>query len=573
MVINMKVDKVESKFLYSLLFIFFIYQSTLLLNIPTTQGSGVFLNDESLIIPNTIDYLIISIDQFLDELQPLVNWKSQRGLTVNVETIEVISLKYEGNSLPEQIRRCIQDYYLNNKTIWVVLAGGEYIIPTKSLLVDGVSVSCDNYFGNLDNDWLFSDSEIGTIVDGTEWEPEVYVGRLPADNESQMNDLVNRIIDYEKNPPIGSWMNTALFGGTFANFNFDSNNNNRLDSEDGKEFDTNRNHNWLKTHVIPSHWNSVMFGEIEGVKTTDYDYDYPISEKNLIKFINSGAGVVQIDAHGSPTGMYRSIFTEDVDGDNLFDWGEDSLESETFISTLTDFETNGKNGLYFLAACATGSFNGRTSLTEYIVKNCGIGCIGSSQSAYYDNKIYTDNYKCWFTQGLLYRFWSRIFTENSNHPGQALALAKNAYAADCKLNLRNEDRDLRTLTQYNLMGDPEVPIWTGIPSKLESFKINNSNQLIVVSNNEPVDNTWVTLTNPTYYWRGITNSEGKITLPNDIGLLDQVNITVSKNNFLPSQQNLATIQLFTRSLESKISPFSFLGFFLAVVLLLQKKSK
>jgi hypothetical protein len=386
-----------------------------------------------------------------------------------------------------------------------------------------------------------------------------------------MNNLVKKIIDYEKNPPIGAWMNTALFGGTFANFNYDSNDNNILDSEDGREFDTNRNHNWLKTNVLPSHWNSVMLGETEGLKTTDYDYDYPTTENNLKSFINSGAGVVQLDAHGSYTGMYRSIFTEDVDGDNLFDWGEDSLESESFISTSTEFETNGKNGLYFLAACATGTFVGITSLTEYIVRNCGIGCIGSSQSAYYDSTIYADNYKCWVTQGLLYRFWLRIFTENSNHPGQALALAKSAYAEDCNLNQRSEDRDLRTLTQYNLMGDPEVPIWTKIPSQLESFKTNKTNQLVVFSNNELVNNTWVTLTNSTYYWRGITNSEGKITLPNDIGQFEQVNITVSKNNYLPFQANLSAVQFVTDALEPKSTPFSFFGIFFSVVLLIQKR--
>ena len=535
--------------------------------------SGVFLNDEPLIFSDTIDYLIISTDQFLDELQPLVNWKSQRGLIVNIETVENIALQYEGNSLAEKIRICIQHYYQNNETIWVVLAGGENIIPTKSLSVDGVTVSCDNYYGNLDNDWLNSDSEIISIVNGAEWEPEVYIGRLPADNEYQINDLVKNIIDYEKNPPIGSWMNTALFGGTFANFNYDSNANNRLDSEDGKEFDTNRNHNWLKDNVLPSHWDSVMLGETEGLKITDYNYDYPISEENLVQFVNSGAGIVQIDAHGSSTGMYRSIFTEDEDGDNLFDWGEDSLESETFLNTFTQFETDGKNGLYFLAACSTGTFDGSISLTEYIVRNCGIGCIGSSNSAYYDNEIYDDNYKCWVTQGLLYRFWKNIFSLNTNHPGQALSLAKNEYAEDCKLNLRDESRDLRTLTQYNLMGDPEVPIWTEIPSKLENYRINNTNQLIVLSNNEPIDGACVTLTNSSYYWRGFTNSEGKIALPNNIGRSELVNITSSKNNYLPSQQILSNINIFTNPIESKSTPFPFFGFLIAVVLFIQKKGR
>ncbi|MFW9780153.1 MAG: C25 family cysteine peptidase [Candidatus Heimdallarchaeota archaeon] len=567
----MRTDKLGTKFLWSLVLLTVVYQLTLFVNISASQVSGIFVNDQSLSIPNAIDYLIISTDQFLDELQPLVTWKSQRGLIVNTKTIETISPKYEGDSLTEKIRHCIQDYYRNNKTTWVVLAGGEDFIPSKSLLVDGVNISCDSYYGNLDNDWLIDDSEITSIVNGSEWKPEVYVGRLPADNENQMKDLVDRIIDYEKNPPPGSWMNTALFGGTFANFNSDSNNNDRFDEDDWKEFDTNRNHNWLRNNVIPSHWTSVMLGEVEGLKTTDYPYDYPTSQDNLVQLINSGAGIVQIDAHGSSTEMYRSIFAADVDGDNLFDQGEDIIASKVLISTLTEFETNGKNGLYFLAACSTGSFNEGTSLTEYIVRNSGIGCIGSSESSYYDSEIYTEDYKCWVTQGLLYRFWVRMFTEDTNHPGQALALAKDAYAEDCKLNLRNENGDLRTLTQYNLMGDPEVPIWIKTPSQLESFRINNTDQLLILSSNEPIDNAWVTLTNSTYYWRGITNSEGKITLPNDINRFEQVNITVSKNNFFPSQKNLSTVQIFSGVLESNSTPFSFLGIVLAVALLARKE--
>lgn len=543
-----------------------IYHS-IFLTIKSDERDSSFCLEYKILTPiNTVNYLIVTSNQFLEEVEPLGQWKNQRGLKSSIETIEEISENYEGNDITIQIRHCIRDYFHNNQTKWVVLAGGENIIPTKSVSIAGTSVSCDSFYSNLDDDWLMGETSISSIFDGLEWVPEVYVGRLPADNEDQMVNLVNRIIDYEKNPPIGSWMNTALFGGTFANFHYDINDNNISDDEDVKEFDTNKNHNWINDNIIPSNWDSILLGEAEGVKTTDYYYDYPTNEANLVNQINSGAGVIQMDAHGSPTEMFRSIFTNDVDGDGLFDWGEDKLEGRKFIGTSTEFDTQGKNGLFFLAACSTGTFTQGDCLTEYIVRNCGIGCIGSSHSSYYDNEIYTENYKCWVTQGLLMRFWNQFFTENTNHPGKALAQAKNEYCADAHLDSRSENSDLRTLSQYNLMGDPEVPIWTSIPSQLICKQINNSEIVVVISDDELIADTTITLVNSTYYWKGTTDDDGKLTLPDNIDNLKGLSLTSSKNNYLPFQEELenlpTTVSIPSESNSS--SSFPLFGLLLAI---------
>ena len=277
-----------------------------------------------------------------------------------------------------------------------------------------------------------------------------------------MNKLVKTILDYEKNPPIGPWMTNALFAATFTNFDSDINANTILDENDYRGFDTNRNHNWLKDNVLPENWTSTLLAEREGIVQSTYHSDGKLDTSSFINGVNLGASIVMADAHGGPTGMSRTIFTNDVDQDGLFDYGVDSIDSESFLTTSSNFNTGGKNAFYWLAACQTGTFTTGTCLTEYLVRKCAIGCIGSYESAYYDPNWENYTHQGWFTQGLSTRFWERIFIDGINQPGKAFSLAKTDYIED-HIAMNGPDTNGKTLTQYNLMGDPEVPIWTNIP--------------------------------------------------------------------------------------------------------------
>ncbi|UCG01925.1 MAG: hypothetical protein JSW11_20280 [Candidatus Heimdallarchaeota archaeon] len=495
-----------------------------------------------------VDYLIITSEIFNDAVQPLSIWKLQRGLIPAIKTVENISSTYEGRDEAECIKMCIQEFHENRNTQWVVLAGGCSHVPTRIVRVESShtpgtydTVSCDHYYANLNDNWEYNTDGTVSIIDYFDWDEEVYVGRLPADDTDQMRELVNRLINYERNPPVGSWMTHALFGGAFAMFNSDDNDNNIFDEEDTPEFDPNRNHNWLKTNIFPSDWTSTLLGETEGLKTTDYYVDRPLNESNVIEEINNGVCTGMLDSHGSVNSMFRMIFTNDEDNDSLFDYGTDSSSEELLIDTRSEIDTGGKNGFFFLCACSTGTFTKIVDcLSEYILQTAGIGCIASSGSAYYDSRWYNGEHGGWFTQGLSSRFWEQFFTTGGNQPGKAFIRAKIDYIDDfLRLNGREESSN-RTLIQYNLMGDPEVPVWTIIPSQLEYSISNESTSTVITtfSNDQTINHVTISLLNSTYYWRGTTNNEGTVPLPVSSNELTNVTITLSKINFLPWQYGL-----------------------------------
>ncbi|NVM19317.1 MAG: hypothetical protein HWN80_16545, partial [Candidatus Lokiarchaeota archaeon] len=189
--------------------------------ITDTENQPHNINSISLNISatnGTVDYLIITTENFETILEPLARWKTQKGVISKIEIVNDINLEYSGGSLPEKIKNCIMDYQSNNNTQWVLLAGDQNHVPTKYIVCDdgfsddGDVVSCDSYYGDIDNDWSLTDFD---------YEAEVYIGRLTANNDSEMQSLVQRILTYEKNPPIGNWMSHAMFAGAILQFDID----------------------------------------------------------------------------------------------------------------------------------------------------------------------------------------------------------------------------------------------------------------------------------------------------------------------------------------------------------------
>ena len=72
-----------------------------------------------------VEYLIITVEEFEYQLEPLQLCKSQKGLNAKIVTVEEIELNpsYTGWDTAAKIKSCITDYYLNNGTEFVVLAG------------------------------------------------------------------------------------------------------------------------------------------------------------------------------------------------------------------------------------------------------------------------------------------------------------------------------------------------------------------------------------------------------------------------------------------------------------------
>jgi len=439
----------------------------------------------------------------------------------------------------------------------VLLAGDDIYVP--SLLVrsydgypnDGDFVSCDSFYTDLNNNWdLNNDGLWGTDLDEFDYEPEVYVGRLPGNNKYEMSNLVQKLLYYEKNPLIGNWMTHAAYASAILAFDQDWNDGGEI--LDFGECDGNRFLNFLNNH-LPDNWSSTILALNTGIKTSDYPYNLSSNYANFKSVIENGCGIGTFNFHGSKTGLHYEEWTVDYDGDMLFDYTDDPYFGDgvpiddsvwnylvdTQYYTL-DPEVS-KLGMFFILSCSTGTFDYyEDCLAENFLKNIAIGCIASSQVTWGEDQWWERENGGWYSEGIAFRFWEQLF--QNNQPGKALALAKEDYMSD--RNDSGEDADFpewedKALKQYNLLGDPEVPIWLDIPEKLNITLVSYTNEFVtlqVTADQSPVENATVTvMKDENLLWKGNTSETGEIEVPFNQEYLNETILTASKNGYVPFQ--------------------------------------
>ena len=118
--------------------------------------------------------LIICYDDFIDEMQPFVDWKNKKGIPT-----EIVGLNVAGNSTTA-IQDYINNYYYENNLTYLLLVGDINQIPTH--IVNGAA--SDPTFGFIEGDDSFA---------------EVIVGRFSANNPNELQTQIDRTLDYEIN--------------------------------------------------------------------------------------------------------------------------------------------------------------------------------------------------------------------------------------------------------------------------------------------------------------------------------------------------------------------------------------
>ncbi len=180
------------------------------------------------------DLLIIAPYEFVDELQPLKNWKDETGRpTIIVSLGEIEEKDYgEVRDQPEQIKRFIEEYVRNHNVKYVMLVGDSDKFPVRYIKAYNTEWGdkyypsdlyyMDLYDSNGDfDDWDGDGDDIigemdftgGTNIanvnlDNINMYPDVAVARVPASTESEVSTYVNKVMDYEHLAP-GTWFNDA----------------------------------------------------------------------------------------------------------------------------------------------------------------------------------------------------------------------------------------------------------------------------------------------------------------------------------------------------------------------------
>ncbi|UCE18507.1 MAG: hypothetical protein JSV84_16920 [Gemmatimonadota bacterium] len=433
-------------------------------------------------------YLIVTPDIYYEALQPLVEWKRQKG-----HHTEVVRLSQIGaNPDNDEIRNYIMNYYAQSAVPleYVVLVGDVAELPTFF------------YYDEMEENysplgpWDAADHPY-SMLDGDDYFPDVFVGRLSVSSVNEMHTVVNKIVSYERDPYVGQteWYKSALlvcnYGGIASARTINL---------------------WIGEKMLDNGFTQV-----------DTSFTFNMLDCD-VGFISSviNSGVSYINYRGE---LDWGGWTSPDNYNNI-----DALNNGFMLPVITDF------------VCRSAAFYFNCPAEAWL----RAGSVLSPRGAVAVMGPTAINTKGYFNNALDGGFYAGVFDDSLSTPGQALARAKMELYMQYPLN-RGPGHAHNSVEcyfyMYTLMGDPGLEMWTDSP---QSFHVEHPSKIAVGSNQisltvedggqQPIRGAYVCLTGEGHILSGgFTGSDGKVRLPLPVGADDIVTATVTKHNFKPYQ--------------------------------------
>ncbi|UCD05510.1 MAG: hypothetical protein JSV98_10445, partial [candidate division WOR-3 bacterium] len=467
--------------------------------------------------PGYFEYVVISAPPLDTVFERFAEWKTKKGVPATVVEISWISSNYTGYDLQEKIRAFIEDAKDNWGTIYFLLGGsgdqmtsGQNIVParmtyyyTYSTVGRDDTIPSDLYYADLDGNWDFNGNHVyGQLSDSVDMYADVFVGRASVYNVAKAQNFVNKIFTYEKNPPTDylkkMLLPTAILWSSY----------NERPMQDSL------------ARMTPSGWVDAKLYEREGT----------LSRQAMIDSMNAGYGMGHWVGHGNEHGIYMGTpYLNSTDAQNL---------------------VNGdRQGIANSIGCMCGGWDlvpGGDCFAEHLVNRVGGGLVAALMNSRYGWGAYVSGigYVPGPSERIDTSFYYNIISDDMFHIGEAHAVSKDAwvYYADSGYQY---DMTRWCLYELNLLGDPEMPVWTDVPQNLTvnfpaAIPLGSQNvNIVVTSSGSPVDNALVCLQKGgEAYSSGYTNTAGLVTLsvfPNSPGGMD---ITVTAQNHYPYEDSI-----------------------------------
>ncbi len=423
-------NKCSGKLLFLLLTIFIV-----------SSFLPVFARNATQITGENYEYVVITIPEFAGVFQKLADWKTDKGIRAKVVTTDFIKKNFRGDG-PGRIREFVKFAYKNWGTRWVLLGGdtegqqGE-IIPVRYARsgIKNTDIPSDLYYAALDGNWNGNGNRIyGEFNDNVDLTPEVFIGRASVDTAEEASNFVEKVLNYEKRPPKNWVKKSVLCGAELDEFTF---------AERGAEI--------------------LAKESLKGFKLKKF---YHLRGSDAEKFKTGldtfNPHIVYVGAHGNQQLFgFRKQFTNEH---------ADSLK-------------NAFPFIYTSISCLTNYFD-KDSLSEHIMNNPKSGAVAywaCSREGWYQPR----NEGYFYSILMVRDFLHLLFNDPknvSNSIGQAAARARAKYIPEAK----SEDSCFRWLVYgMNLLGCPEMPVWTSEPVKLNlsasEIRSNKVNVKVVAS--------------------------------------------------------------------------------------------
>ncbi len=203
------------------------------------------------------EMLIIGKDSLLGAVQPLVDWKRQKGIRTAVVPFSSIG------TTPAQLKSFVTNYYATNGLVFLLLVGDAEDIPP--MYASG-GASDPSYSKIVGNDNL----------------PDILVGRFSGSTTQQIANMAARTLRYERNPePAGAWYRAAT----------------GIASAEGEDPSDIEHMNAIRTNLLNGYYTSV-----------DQIYDPGASKTALSNAVCAGRGLINYVGHGAEDEWVTTAF-------------------------------------------------------------------------------------------------------------------------------------------------------------------------------------------------------------------------------------------------------------------------
>lgn len=387
-----------------------------------TLDKGVLNYNQEAVVPGYTDkpvkMIILTDTIFKKNLEPFIRWKTQKGFRI---TTLYKGTGLAGNSFTE-IKDNLKKIY-NSGTAddsapeYLLIVGSVNKIPSS----EGTSNTSDLYYGEFDG--------------GGDYLPDMYIGRLPVADTSELKTVVGKIVQYEK-------------------FQFADTNNfySRTLITAGNDANYAKYMNGQLKYIVSYYLNPAN-------KIDNHVFYYPksaSSEDTIKKLINKGLSFINYSGHGDASG-----------------WLDPTIK----VPEVDQMQNKNMYPFVISNACQTARYSVPTSFGNRMIVSAdkgAIGYIGCSNDSYWDEDFYwavgvgtPDTLLKYSETGL--GALDRLFHKNNEPPYDwYVTMGQVNYAGNMSVSASTSSLKKYYWETYTLLGDPSVIPYIGRP---DNFKI------------------------------------------------------------------------------------------------------
>ena len=264
------------------------------------RRAGAPVDRESLRDRNlAADYLVITHNDFLQQVNQFADVKRTAGFTVRVVTVHEIYDQFSaGQETPLAIKAFLR-YAANNwkgsrsnAALTYVLLVGDCTSAYRNEFRNNIRNYVPSYIvGSVGSSDRHASDSWFACINGDDLLPDLVLGRISVQNTKDLQAVLDKQYSYRSRPAPGSWQNTLGFVGDHSEFEGALLNVMR-DSVPGRFFREciwMGREPWIDNYYFPS--------EIADIKKAKVS---PATTRKIHDLFNRGAAVITYFGHGSP---------------------------------------------------------------------------------------------------------------------------------------------------------------------------------------------------------------------------------------------------------------------------------